>query len=125
LGKKRIADALRAAGVEVRVHDDHFAPDAHDTEWLAAVGRRGWIVLTKDKGIRWRALECAAVMDARVRQFTLTAGNLDAAAMARAFVRALPAVRRCLASSEGGFIAKVDRGGRVQVLLTEAQWKRQ
>jgi hypothetical protein len=34
LGKKRIAEAMRAAGAQVHVHDDFFAPGAPDVEWL-------------------------------------------------------------------------------------------
>ena len=54
LGRKIVADALRQAGAEVHVHGDHFPPDARDEEWLRVVGQRGWIVLTKDKMIRYR-----------------------------------------------------------------------
>jgi hypothetical protein len=31
----------------VEIHDDHFPSDAKDEVWLAEVGIRGWIVLTK------------------------------------------------------------------------------
>jgi hypothetical protein len=49
LGRHVIPDALRAAGVQVELHDDHFPQDAQDQIWLAEAGKRGWIVLTKDK----------------------------------------------------------------------------
>lgn len=48
LGTGAIAEALRRAGSEVEIHDRHFPQDAKDTEWLPEVGRRGWVVLTKD-----------------------------------------------------------------------------
>ena len=50
-----MASVLRAAGLYVEVHDDHFAQDAPDSEWLAAVGRNNWIVITRDERIRYRA----------------------------------------------------------------------
>lgn len=31
---KSVAAALRAAGADVRVHDDHFAQDARDEDWI-------------------------------------------------------------------------------------------
>ena len=49
LGKHIIAEALRQAGQDVRIHDDHFRQDTTDEEWLRQVGGQGWIVLTKDK----------------------------------------------------------------------------
>jgi hypothetical protein len=49
LGKEIVAQALRAAGADVEIHDDHFPPDAKDEDWLTEVGSLGWIVLTKDR----------------------------------------------------------------------------
>src|SRR4051812_30434760 len=69
LGKKAVADALRQADVEVHVHDDHFPPDTRDEEWLAEVGKRGWIVLTKDTRIRYRSSELTALVKANVSAF--------------------------------------------------------
>ena len=57
LGKHIVANALRQAGAVVKLHDDHFPQDARDEEWLREVGRREWIVLTKDSRIRHRAHE--------------------------------------------------------------------
>ena len=76
LGKHVVADALRQAGVEVRIHTDHFAENELDEVWLREVGRHGWIVLTKDKNIRHRVLELSALITARVSAFILTSGNL-------------------------------------------------
>ena len=56
LGKKIVAQALRDIGETVEIHDDHFAPDAKDEDWLVEVGKRGWIVLTKDDRIRYEPL---------------------------------------------------------------------
>jgi len=49
-----MAGVLRDAGLDVEIHDDHFAPDAKDEEWLSAVGRKQWIVVTRDERIRYR-----------------------------------------------------------------------
>ena len=34
-----MAAILRAAGLKVIVHDDHFPQDSKDPEWLAAAGK--------------------------------------------------------------------------------------
>ncbi len=64
-----MAQALREVGETVEIHDDHFAPDAKDEDWLTEVGSRAWIVLTKDDRIRYRVTERTALASARVRGF--------------------------------------------------------
>ncbi len=124
LGRYSIANALRAAGASVEIHDDHFAPAATDAEWLGAVGTRGWLVLTKDKRIQQRVIELTAVAKARVRMFQLTAGNLQASEMAAAFVGALSKMEAFARGNPAPFIASVTRGGRVGMLLNRARLKR-
>ena len=69
LGKKIVAEALRNAGATVHIHDDHFAPDEQDAVWISDVGKRGWVVLTKDSRIRYRETERVAVAQAGVPLF--------------------------------------------------------
>ena len=76
LGQKKIPEALRKAGAAVEVHGDYFTPDERDEVWLTEVGQKGWVVLTKDRKIRYRAIEQAALIKGRVAAFVLSAGNL-------------------------------------------------
>ncbi|MGQ0658873.1 MAG: hypothetical protein ACT4NU_12420 [Chromatiales bacterium] len=92
-----VAAALREAGAAVEVHDDHFPQGAPDTVWLEAVGRKGWVVPTKDERIRYRDAERKALLTAGVRAFVLTAKDLSRPALANVFLQALPAMRRLLA----------------------------
>ena len=116
LGRRVVAEAIRAAGVEVHIHDDHFPQDTTDEEWLLAVGRQGWIVLTKDDRIRYRPQERAALIHAHVRAFVLVGGNLSAAAMAEIFVRALPEIQNFVDRYPPPFIARISRGAAVTLL---------
>jgi predicted nuclease of predicted toxin-antitoxin system len=118
LGKKTIAAALHQAGATVQVHDDHFPPNARDEEWLSEVGRRGWVILTKDTRIRYREIERMALMNAGVRAFVLTAKNLQGSEMASVFVKALPAIRRFAARHAPPFIAKVTQSGIISTLMS-------
>lgn len=118
LGKEKVADALRAAGAQVEIHDSHFPADARDDDWLRDVGRRGWLVVTKDKHIRRRATELAALRNARVSAFVLTSGNLTGDEMAAAFRRALKRMTRIAAENRPPFIATVSRDGSVSILLS-------
>ncbi len=109
-------EALRRAGATVEIHDDHFAPNAKDAEWLSGVGKRGWIVLTKDERIRYRMIEQQAMMRASVAAFILTAGGVTGAEMANIFISALPKIRRFVLKYERPFIASVTRSGAVVLI---------
>ena len=52
IGRYIVADKLREAGAAVEVHLDHFKGDAPDLEWIPEIGRRDWILITKDQNIR-------------------------------------------------------------------------
>lgn len=91
LGSKRVAEALRSAGATVEVHAGHFAADGSDEEWLAACGQRGWIALTLDYRIRYRASERSALKDHKVRAFLIArAGEMKGEELSRLLVSKLP-----------------------------------
>jgi hypothetical protein len=119
LGRGEVPSALRAAGALVETHDDHFAIDCEDEAWLAVVGARGWLVLTKDKYIRRRPRERRALEVARVAAFVLTAGRVNGAEMAAAFVAARARMARIAATHARPLIATVTRAGAVSVVLGE------
>lgn len=121
LGKKIVAGALRQAGAQVEIHDDHFPPAAPDEDWLREAGRRGWVVLTKDRGIRYRAPALAAIRLSAVRMFVLTAGDLQGSEMAAIFVMALSRIARVASRHPAPFIAKITKTGAVSVLASTRQ----
>jgi predicted nuclease of predicted toxin-antitoxin system len=124
LGRKVIPGALRGAGEEVRVHDEHFPQDAKDEVWLAEAGKSGWVVLTKDKHIRYRAAEILALRAANVRAFVLSAsGDLSGTEVSQIFVKALPSIKRFCQRTAPPFIALVGRGGTVRLALLETKAK--
>lgn len=65
LGKK-FPEILRAAGLHVERHADHFQHDARDEDWLREIGKRGWIAITHDARIRYKPNEEAAVVESKV-----------------------------------------------------------
>ncbi len=121
LGKKVVAAALRQAGALVEIHDDHFPPGAPDEEWLHEAGRRAWVVLTKDRRIRYRAPALAAIRRSPVRMFVLTAGDLQGPDMAAIFVKALPRITRVSSREPAPFIAKITKTGAVSMLVLARQ----
>lgn len=119
LGRVKLATALRQAGLNIEVHDDHFAQDAADEEWLAAVGKDGWVVFTKDQKIRYHTRELGALISHGVRAFVLTAQDITAEEMAAIFLRARSKIEKFLRSNDGPFMVAVARSGTLRVVWPE------
>jgi len=112
-----MAQALRHAGLDVEIHDDHFAQNAQDPEWLTEAGKNNWIVVTRDERIRYRVAEKQAIRRAKVRAFVLAAqGDLRAETLAEIFIKALPKVRKTVTKQKRPFVAKISRNGDVTML---------
>lgn len=105
---KQFGEILKAGGLTVERHVDHFAPDTPDDVWLAEVGRRGWIALTHDKRIRYKPNERDAVMRHCVGLLVIV-GAAPFAELARAFLATLPSIEHFLANHTPPFIAKIYR----------------
>ena len=117
LGGKIVPQMLLDAGFSVQKLIDHFPRGTLDVDWLAEVGRRGWVVLSKDNMIRKRRLEREALLKADVAAFILTSANMTGEEMGRAFVLAHKRMLRILASNTKPFIASVSRSGKVKLLV--------
>lgn len=109
LDSRSLATALRDAGADLGRHRDHFREDASDEEWLPAVGRRGWVVLTNDKHIRRNQLQREALIGAGVKAFVMTTGNLTGEEAAAVWVRHLLKICNLAICTPAPFIAHVTR----------------
>jgi hypothetical protein len=111
LGRYFVAEALRREGCHVELGDDHFLDQTDDPDWLTEIGRRGWVVLMKDKMVRWRPLEREALLAAGIRAFVLTSGNMSGPEMARVFVANLGRIVSLATTQRTPFIAGVSSTG--------------
>ena len=116
LGGTVVASALRAAGHRVERLIDHHPPGTRDAVWLPDIGQRGWVLLTKDKRMRYRPAEILAIVKHGVRAFALTGGNMKASEMADSFLTAVPKMKRILAKTPTPFVASVTKGGDVAIV---------
>lgn len=119
LGRRKVVERLRQVHRVVHAHDELFAQDTDDVTWIAAAGKRGWIVFTRDDRIRYRPGEQRILVEAGVRCFCLNpTKGMTGEDMAEAFVRALPRIL-AIASGDpnGGYIKGVNRYGRVRHLF--------
>ncbi len=108
---KIFPDMLSAAGVRVERHADHFAPETADEDWLAHVGRAGWIALTHDRRIRY---ELAAVVRHHV-SLLVVVGHAPHRELATRFIYTLPRVQAFLATHRPPFIARVKRPSAAEI----------
>jgi len=110
-------DALVQQGIKHERHGQHFPPGTQDTAWLPVVGQRGWILITKDKRIRFNDLEKEAVFFYGVREFYFTSGNHTGAEMAMMLFAALPEIIRLCGKQAPPFIASITKAGKVHLRL--------
>jgi len=111
-----IAGRLRQRGVQIEIHDDHFPQNAQDEDWISEVGKRGWVVLTKDDRIRYRPAALDAYRRHKVRVFVFGSGEMKAQEMADAFVKALPKISRFALTKTAPFFARIAKSGLVSIL---------
>lgn len=111
---KTTAAGLRAAGCVVHLIADHYPRDASDVpdeDWIRQGCSNGWVLLTKDKRIRYRAPELAALHGGHL--FCLVSGNMNVVEMTAAFVDALARIERVAREEPRGFW-HVYRGGELR-----------
>ncbi|HVT70919.1 MAG TPA: hypothetical protein VHF26_24435 [Trebonia sp.] len=86
LGRKAVPELLRADGWSLVTLAEHYGVPADqevaDTAWIEEAAKRGWPVLMKDKQIRHRPAEIAAVVGHGARCFVIPRGDLASAHMA-------------------------------------------
>jgi predicted nuclease of predicted toxin-antitoxin system len=117
LGTCDVCTELRSAGANVVMHDDVFGQSTEDVDWLPQVGKRQWVLLTKDKRIRRNEAETTALMNAGVAAFVLTSGNLTGQQQGEAFAKALRRMQGMLRAHRVPFVATVTRDGGVEMFL--------
>jgi hypothetical protein len=103
---------LRDAGAIVERHTDHFARGVADDVWLTEAGKNGWVVLTRDKRIRYRQTERLALQAAKVRAFVFTGGNVTAKDTGALLTRALDRIQRISGDNLGPFIYHIGKSSK-------------
>ena len=134
LGVKIFPAILRAEGIVVHLHQDHFPQDAADVDWMPEVARRGWPILSPDIRISRDRLEVEAIMTSGAAVFCLAGGHLTAEEKAHNVLRCLPQISSILERTPRPFIAKVYQPNRddpadvktrrVEVKLTMDEWEK-
>jgi len=118
LGKK-FPEILRAAGLSVERHADHFQHDTPDEVWLREIGKKGWVAVTHDGRIRYKPNEKIAVVENNVALLVVV-GHAPFPELATAFVATEPKIRNFIAAHKPPYIAKVYRPSATVVAVGPA-----
>jgi hypothetical protein len=111
LDSDSVVTALREAGATVERLTAHFRKGAPDETWLAEAGKKNWVVLTRDKRIRYRQLERLALQQAGVRAFVFTGGNVTIRGTGVILAGAVARMSRIARADPGPFIYHIPRSG--------------
>ena len=114
LGRHIVADRLRSEGMKVEIHDDHLPPDAPDEEWIALAGRRGWVAVTKDKNVRYRAAELASIRRHSARVVVVRTKNATGQDIADLLVAGRRRIARFAERTPAPFVAGIAKPGQVR-----------
>ena len=123
LGKHTVAERLIQEGKELKEIEisvkhledfPNFNQNTSDEEWLKFAGEKSFVVLTKDKRIRYRTPEKIMVKKHGVKVFVLTRGSWTGEQMAEIFAGSLESMCNFLKKNSGSFIATVSKSGRIR-----------
>jgi hypothetical protein len=123
-----VCEALRAAGFTAEHKDDHFPQNTADEIWLPEVGKRNWVVLTRDTRIRLHPNERLAILAADVRFFTLQTKRgeggrrgINGREMQELILANMEKIERMARETPCAFIAGITRTGVRLMFTSETQ----
>jgi hypothetical protein len=115
-------ETLRTAGLRVERHDDHFSQLTPDSEWIAEVGGRGWVAVTRDWRIRYSPLALETLMTSGAKLFVIV-GRLTTDEAAAVFLQQRKRIERALRKESEAFVGKIRRDA-VEIWLRKRDWRR-
>lgn len=116
LGRNIVAGRLRAENIRVEIHDDHFSEREPDEKWIKSVAERGWIAITKDERIQYRANEIGAIRRYKARVIVVVARNAVAEEIAEVLFKGHRRIVRLAARTPAPFLAKIYRDDTVKLV---------
>lgn len=112
-GGRIFRDLITAEGIEVVLHDERFPdPRTPDREWLAAVGREGWTMITGDINVRRSPLFLADLERSAARVFILCGLNgKSREEKAACIISEYPKIMRIVEDNNGPLLWKINSDG--------------
>ena len=115
---KGVANALKAVREDVRWLEDEFPHNTKDEDWLAEVGAREWIVITRDKRIKNRPGLKEALIRNEVGAFCLSqVNNPTRWELLKLLTQTIDEMERLFEQTTRPFVYSVDRYGGFNRLI--------
>lgn len=90
-------------------------------KWIREVSERRWVILKKDKQIRWNVLERTTLLRANARAFVLNDGEITVEEYTAIIIKALPDIIYTAKNCESPFLAKIYRDSSVKIWIPEGR----
>ena len=113
-----IAKELRKAGLDVRIQGEtaDLPRQLSDPDWADFVARQGWVAVTRDKRMRYRAAEKRAIASSGLALFVLVSRyDIKRSDIISQIEAAAPRMARFMRQHSPPFIAGIDRSGKIRL----------
>ena len=89
------------------MRDDHLSSAAPDEDWIALVGRKNWLAITKDRNIRYRTAELDAIRKHLARVIVIRMKNVTGPEVAEVLVKDRCRIVRFAMVTHPSFVAGI------------------
>lgn len=111
-----VLQALREAKFSLTPLTQRFRPGTADLVWMPAVGKDGWLVISKDHFKKDEGRELAMIARARLGVFVLSKAHMPAQEIADALTGAKKRIEACARRQPKPFVAHIGGDGKVRVV---------
>lgn len=115
---RSIARALQSVRSDVVWLEGRFAHDVKDPVWLREAGQQGWLVISRDKGLRHKKAEVREIQESNVGCFIIgEKDDLSRWNLLKIIVAKLDDMELIYRTTERPFIFVIDAGGALRRVL--------
>jgi len=114
----QLAKIVAILGVDAVHLQDEFPPNTLDITWIPEIGRRGWVVITADRGISKKPAERKALEEANVISVFMAKGftTKPIFELVSLFVKWWPDIDRSVQRVKPGTSLQVNPNGKIDLL---------
>lgn len=102
-----LRSTLEGLGFQVILHDELFAQNGTDVEWIERASANNWASLTPDKNILKRTIERQAVIDGQLKYFCFGSGRADTATRIGTLQKHVQSIKALCTHMPGPFVARL------------------
>lgn len=108
---EHLANGMAAFHEDVVHLKSYFREDENDEVWLADIGTKGWILITRDERVRHRPVELEALKNHDVGAFFLGGKNRSRCELIQQLVRHWPRLKELATRTRRPFAYRVPPSG--------------